>query len=301
MNSKNTETNMEAKLINLINLNKKNSDNAINSIQRDLLAKMAKMEDDWQSRMKEMEKERAAEREQWKREADEWKQERTKLQTTIQSLETALSSREEGEISETGREEMKEEITKAMKEELEEKTKALTAHLEAAREGWVEVVKKNLKKEVKEDAKKEELLMVHTTLEEEKMRHARRLNIRITGIDEKPTSTPDMDGRELCTKLGYKNDEPTPFAKAWRVGKDLTRKRPLILSFPSEEARVTFLRKRVILRGINGTPIYLDDDLTRMQVEHRRACMPQVHQARKDGKKAAYRDGRVIIDGKTIA
>ncbi|MCO5550020.1 hypothetical protein L7F22_003497 [Adiantum nelumboides] len=47
-------------------------------------------------------------------------------------------------------------------------------------------------------------------------------------------------------------------------------------------------------------PIYLDDDLTRMQVEHRRACMPRVLQARKEGKRAIYRDNRVIIDGKAI-
>ena len=290
----------------MINLNKKNSDNAINTIQRDLLAKMIKMEEEWQSKMRQMEEEWNKDREKWKTEKKEWKKEREDMHDKINLLMGELASirdrptREEGEISEVDKEVIKEELAKAMKEELEVKTKAITEQIEASRDGWVEVVKRNLKKEAKEDAQKEELLIVHTTLEEEKMRHARRLNIRVTGIGEKD-STPDMDGRQLCSKLGYKEDQPLPFAKAWRAGKDLTKKRPLILNFPSEEARSTFIRKRVILRGLTGPPIYLDDDLTKMQVEHRRACMPKVHQARKEGKRATYRDGRVIIDGKTIA
>ena len=36
--------------------------------------------------------------------------------------------------------------------------------LEATKEGWVEVVKKNIKKEAREEAQKEEVLPVHTTL-----------------------------------------------------------------------------------------------------------------------------------------
>ena len=74
-----------------------------------------------------------------------------------------------------------------------------------------------------------------------------------------------------------------------------------ILQIPNDETQTAFLRKRVILRGLEGPPIYLDDDLTKMQVTHRRACMPRVHQARKEGKRAFYRDSRVIINGKAIA
>ena len=122
------------------------------------------------------------------------------------------------------------------------------------------------------------------------MRQARRLNVRVTGIEEEEGSTPEKDGRELCNKLGYKEEEPLPFIKAWRAGKDLTRERALILQFTNDESWSTFLRKRVILRALEGPPIYLDDDLTKMQVTHRQACMPRVHEARKEGKKAFYRD-----------
>ncbi|KAH6555193.1 hypothetical protein KP509_1Z274900 [Ceratopteris richardii] len=199
---------------------------------------------------------------------------------------------EEGEINMNKPEALKKELTKSLTESMENK-------LEATKEGWIDIVKKNIKKEAKEKAQKEEALIVHTTIEEEKMRHARRLNVRITGIEEKEGSTPESDGKTLCKILGYKEESP-PFIKSWRTGRDPTKKRALILHFPSEDIRSTFLRKRVILRALDGPPIYLDDDLTPMQVAHRRACMPRVHQARKEGKKASYRDGRVIIDGKAI-
>ena len=50
---------------------------------------------------------------------------------------------------------------------------------------------------------------------------------------------------------------------------------------------------------MGGDPIYLDEDLTKMQIEHRKSCMPRVMQARKEGHRAFYRDGRVIINDRT--
>lgn len=204
--------------------------------------------------------------------------------------------REEGEICEEEKTAIKEEITKVLTETLEVKTKALEGIMEAKQEGWVEAVKKNLHKAAKEEVQKD---IVHSALEEEKMRQARRLNVRVSGIRE--GANPEEDGRALCLKLGYKKEDPLPFTKAWRAGKDTTKARALLLQFPSDLARTDFMRKKVILRGLREEPIiYLDDDLTKMQQDHRRACMPKVHQARKEGKRAIYRDGRVIIDGKAI-
>ena len=213
----------------------------------------------------------------------------------IAILESSMASLtpEEGEINKDSKEAIKDELTKAL-------TASMEHTLEATKEGWVEIVKKNIKREAREEAQKEEVLIVHTTLEEEKMRQAPRFNVRVTGIVEKEGFTPERDGRELCNKLGYK-EELLPFAKAWRTGKDPNKERALILQFPNDESRSTFLRKRVILRGLEGPHIYLDDDLTKMQVAHRRACMPRLHQVRKEGKRASYRDGRIIIDGKPIA
>ena len=44
--------------------------------------------------------------------------------------------------------------------------------MELAKTGWVDLVKRNIKKELKDEN------IVNTTLEEEKMHQARRLNVR---------------------------------------------------------------------------------------------------------------------------
>ncbi|MCO5587395.1 hypothetical protein L7F22_041344 [Adiantum nelumboides] len=250
----------------------------------------------WRIVVDEWTKERAA----LLRERDVMRQEINNLKAEVASLQDR-SPCEDGEIVEV-KEAMKEEITKTIVETIEIKTKAMAVSIEGkmdAKEGWVEVVRKNLRKEVKEEAKKGEHFIIQTPIEEEKMRQARRLNVRVTGITETSTSSLEEDAKDLCLKLGYKS-ESLPFAKVWRAGKATTKKRALILHFLNEEERTTFMKKRVALRVLQGPPIYLDDDLTRMQVEHRRACMPRVFQARKEGKRAIYRDGRVIIDGKAI-
>ncbi|MCO5584792.1 hypothetical protein L7F22_038724 [Adiantum nelumboides] len=249
----------------------------------------------------------------WRMVVDEWTKERAALlkerdvmRQEINDLKAEVASLrdrspcEEGKIVEV-KETMKEEITKAIVETIEIKTKAMADSIEGkmdAKEGWVEVVRKNLRKEAKEEAQKSENFIIQTTIEEEKMRQARCLNVRVTGITETSTSFFEKDAKGLCLKLGYKS-ESLPFSKVWRARKDTTKKRALILHFPNEEERTTFMKQRVVLRVLQGPPIYLDD-LTCMQVEHRRACMPRVLQARKEGKRAIYRDGRVIIDGKAI-
>ncbi|MCO5560700.1 hypothetical protein L7F22_014317 [Adiantum nelumboides] len=178
-----------------------------------------------------------------------------------------------------------EEERKQMQEQIKE--------LDTKQGSWIEVVKKNIKKEVREERAKEEVTMVQDTLEEEKLRNARRLNVRITGLPE--GASPDTDAHEFCRSLGYTT---MPFTRVWRARKDATRSRALILQMQSYEDRVAFFRKRAILRGRPGGTIYMDEDLTRMQIEHRRTCMPQILQARRSGRKAFYRDGRVFIDGR---
>lgn len=280
---------METKLTALISTNKKNADAVINTLTRDLKKIESQMET-WMKEWKE-------EKEIWKQERAAWQAEKQQMQETITMLKEEVSSlgarpnREEGEICEEDKMALKEELTKAITETIEEKTKDMEEKMEAKQEGWVEIVKKNIRKETD---------IVHTTIEEEKMRRARKLNTRVTGIEETENS-PEEDGKILCTKLGYEDVDQPPFTKAWRAGKDTSKERALILQFPTEVAKTTFMKKKPILRGLKEEPaIYLDDDLTWLQREHRRGCMPRIHKARKEGKKATYRDGRIIIDGKII-
>ncbi|MCO5610296.1 hypothetical protein L7F22_064532 [Adiantum nelumboides] len=106
-------------------------------------------------------------------------------------------TKEEGEIHEADKEAIKEEITKEI-------TKAMEFKMEATKEGWVDVVRKKITKEVKEEKRNEETLWMHATLKEKKMREARMLNVRVSGIKEEHGSSPESDGRTLCANLGDK-------------------------------------------------------------------------------------------------
>ena len=100
-----------------------------------------------------------------KAEIEKLKVENTNLKKQLNDIE---GSREDGEISSI--EDIKDEIKKVKEE--------VNNNIELAKTGWVDVVKRNIKKEIKDEN------IVNTTLEEEKMRQARRLNVRVTGLKE---------------------------------------------------------------------------------------------------------------------
>ncbi len=272
-------TQMETTYKEMLTKYKKEADNALNTVKNNLIKRIGALEED----------------------TKQWKQEKISMQKEIKELQeevTLLKSNthEEGEITEASKEVIKMEIVESV-------SKTIEGKMEAAKEGWVQVVKKNLKqevtKEVTEIAHKE---VVASTLEEEKRRRARRLNIRVSGIKE-TTATPEEDGKSLCIKLGLQEEEPTPFTKAWRgpQPKDAAQSKALLLQFPNEVSRNAFMRHRALLRDLPGESIYFDDDLTWMQREHRRSLMPMITKARKEGKKAFYRDGHAVIEGQIVS
>ncbi|MCO5603504.1 hypothetical protein L7F22_057655 [Adiantum nelumboides] len=98
------------------------------------------------------------------------------------------------------KEAMKEEITKAIVEAIKIKTKAMADSIEIkmdAKEGWLEVVHKNLRKEAKKEAQKGEHLIIQTAIEKEKTRQARCLNVQVIGIIETTTSYPEEDAKDI--------------------------------------------------------------------------------------------------------
>ncbi|MCO5558853.1 hypothetical protein L7F22_012442 [Adiantum nelumboides] len=116
----------------------------------------------WRMVVDEWTKERAA----LLKERDVMRQEINDLKTEVASLRVRSPS-EEGEIVEV-KEAMKEGITKAIVETIEIKTKAMADSIEGkidAKEGWVEVVRKNLRKEAKEEAQKELVKVASLLLE----------------------------------------------------------------------------------------------------------------------------------------
>ena len=149
---------------------------------------------------------------------------------------------------------------------------------------WIEVVKKQ------KGTSMDRMAMMNATLEEEAKRKARALHVRVVGWAEK--GSPQEDAKNLATKIGASD---IPFASAWRVGRDESRAKALIIRFMDIDKKKAFLSKR---KALKGEKIYLDDDLTPAQVAHRKENMPRVLDARKEGKWAVYRDGKVIITEK---
>ena len=98
--------------------------------------------------------------------------------------------------------------------------------MELAKTRWVDVVKRNINKELKDKN------IVYTTLEEEKMCQAWRLNVRVTKLKE--GASPNEDAQTLGKMLGY---EALPITKTWRVG----QKRALVFQFKDSESRIAFL------------------------------------------------------------
>lgn len=107
-------------------------------------------------------------------------------------------------------------------------------------EKWIQVVAKQ-----KTIIPPQEAIMT-TTLEENQRRKARALNIRVAGLLAGDTSK--QDAMALCHVLEV---EGILFEDAWRIGKDMTRDRPLILKFSDEASKKAFLAKRC-LEGKNN-------------------------------------------------
>ena len=113
------------------------------------------------------------------------------------------------------------------------------------------------------------------------------MHVRVVGWAEK--GRPQEDAKNLGTKIGASD---ISFASVWRVGKDQSRAKALIIRFMDIDKKKAFLSKR---KALKGEKIYLDDNLTPTQMAHRKENMPQVVDARKEGKWAVYRASKVII------
>lgn len=182
--------------------------------------------------------------------------------------------------------------------QLQEEIKELKVHVEKELKSFAEVTKKT-QVEIEENAKwidvvkknkgipANKIEVMNATLEEETKRKVRALHVRVTGWNEK--HSPQEDAKALATKIGAQD---VPILDTWRAGKDPSKPRALIIKFTDMDTRRAFLSKRGALKG---EKIYLDDDLTPAQVAHRKEHMPRVLEARKEGKWAVYREGKVII------
>ncbi|MCO5581522.1 hypothetical protein L7F22_035408 [Adiantum nelumboides] len=158
---------------------KKEADKALNAEVRKMSEKMKQMEDSIKGLTEEK---------------DAWKKKFEELQEGINHLRI---SKEEGEISSF--EDIEVEIKNKWKADIKEE---IQTEMEAKQSGWVEVVKKNIKKEVCEEVHMGEHLRVQLTLEEERLRHLRKHNVRITGLKEGPSAEEDAP-QQLYQSAGF--------------------------------------------------------------------------------------------------
>ena len=195
-------------------------------------------------------------------------------------------------------ENIKEQV-KTLREEEEQKSRTASSWADVLTktqkkvdeaEKWIEVAKKG-KDKIPEATPTSTI--INMTIEEEQRRRTRALHVRVTGL--KDTENVEEEVKELLKRMGI--SEPT-HTGAWRVGKKgndgkgKSKERALIMRFPTLDVRGEFLKKRSTLKE---TGIFLGDDLTLAQVAHMQEMLPEIQAARKKGKIAFYRGGRVVI------
>ncbi|BBN20589.1 hypothetical protein Mp_Vg00780 [Marchantia polymorpha subsp. ruderalis] len=118
---------------------------------------------------------------------------------------------------------------------------------------------------------------------------ARRKNVRISGLPES-----EKEGEECCHQVFAETlDVPNAdVAQAFRIGTIGTQTRAIIVKFNDQTQRDTALANKAVLKGRR---IWLDPDLTPLQVEARRKELAKVKEAQDAGFFAYLRDGQAIV------
>lgn len=125
--------------------------------------------------------------------------------------------------------------------------------------------------------------------------YSRRNNLQIVGLEERPDGenweqTTAKVNNLLEEKLQIPNLE---IERAHRVGsRDDHRPRPIVARFTKFEHREAVMRNLTKLRG---TRIFVNEDLCPASQRIRAAQLPQMKQARSEGKIAFFRHTRLII------
>ena len=117
---------------------------------------------------------------------------------------------------------------------------------------------------------------VSAAIAEQEQRASKALNIQVQGIPRADPLTPLADTTAFVTStLGLAEHG---IKHAWRTRRDPTRPQPLIIQFRDTQARLATLKQRATLQ--DHPTIFMDEDLTPMQVEERRTMLHQRDVAR---------------------
>ena len=142
---------------------------------------------------------------------------------------------------------------------------------------------------------------------EQAERTARRCNLRLTNLPE--TADALADAHKLFESMGCavqltqaRRLGPSPGSYAAKVAgsgdAQTSKPRPIIVTMASFADKLCVLRSRKSLKDSPFSSTGIDDDLTPLQLQMKRAVWPAYVEARKEGKKAYWRAHELFIDGK---
>ena len=156
--------------------------------------------------------------------------------------------------------------------------KTLKSYAEAAKQSQVEVL----------EAKEEERRLAH---EENKNQEARAANCKLSGLEEKnEENTKEVLVSFLESQLKVHDPQ---IIQAYRVGKKKEEfARPIIVKFASAMEKARVVANRAMLKGQR---IWLDDDLTPMQVQAKKMELEKMKAAKEQGFVAYMRNGKAFI------
>lgn len=134
---------------------------------------------------------------------------------------------------------------------------------------------------------------------------ARKNNVIMHGVEEKEANNAEL--MSMVLELLNKTNDASNDANVWdkweisntyRIGKkSKNNKRPIKISFT-----LTW-RRNEIMRNGKKLPkgVYIMEDLTKEELEKRKALLPQMKEARESGKYATIKNGKLIIKEKSEA
>lgn len=156
---------------------------------------------------------------------------------------------------------------------------------------------KNLKEEVQASRQLVKELEARCNYQED---YSRRNNLQIVGVEEKRGETWEQTATEVSNLLKSKLDLPDiQLERAHRVGQRIdNRTRPIIARFSKYSDREAVMRNVSKLRG---TRIYVNEDLCPASQNIKKAKIPQLKEARSQGKIAYFRHTKLIIKDRTSA
>jgi hypothetical protein len=161
---------------------------------------------------------------------------------------------------------------------MEKMEKTLKTYAEVAKQSHVELL----------EAKEEERRLAN---EESKNQEARAANCKLSGLEEKDEeNTKEVLVAFLESQLKVHDPQ---IIQAFRVGKKKVEfARPIIVKFASAMEKARIIANRAMLKGQR---IWLDDDLTPMQVQAKKVELEKVKVAKEQGFVAYMKNGKALI------